>query len=205
MPDAEVNDVPKYGLRELKKQRTRQTIQTAALALFEERGYARTTLEDIAEAAEVSTGTLFAYFPTKEDILFPEANAFYDHLKQQLERRSSETTTFDVLRDLLTTAPPPDENLRRRWKLLRDEGLHERQRARYLRVEHLLIDAIAVDLSAPPDDLRPTLLAASTTAALTAVSERLQPDTENAMSYEPALTILKQMFNLLRDAPDQQT
>ncbi len=109
----------KPGLRERKKQRTRETILNAGLELFAERGYTHTTLEDIAEAAEVSTGTLFAYFPSKEDILFPEERPFYEQLKQRLEQRPPEAVTFDVLRELLATLQAPDETITLRLKFLR--------------------------------------------------------------------------------------
>ncbi|NUS03773.1 MAG: TetR family transcriptional regulator [Nonomuraea sp.] len=57
------------GLRERKKARTRETILREAFALFRERGYNATTVEQIAEAAEISPATFFRYFPTKEDLV----------------------------------------------------------------------------------------------------------------------------------------
>jgi AcrR family transcriptional regulator len=57
------------GLRERKKAKTRAAIQEHALRLFREQGYSATTIEQIADAAEVSPSTFFRYFPTKEDVV----------------------------------------------------------------------------------------------------------------------------------------
>src|SRR3954463_15888439 len=57
------------GLRERKKAKTRAAIRDHAIRLFEEQGYASTTVDQIAEAAEVSQSTFFRYFPTKEDVI----------------------------------------------------------------------------------------------------------------------------------------
>lgn len=62
-------DRPKGGLRQRKKAKTRAAIQHHALRLFREHGYGETTVEQIAEAAEVSESTFFRYFPTKEDVV----------------------------------------------------------------------------------------------------------------------------------------
>src|SRR3954451_22002089 len=58
------------GLRERKKQQTRDAIAAAALALFLEHGYDTVTVADVAEAADVSEKTVFNYFPAKEDMVF---------------------------------------------------------------------------------------------------------------------------------------
>lgn len=58
------------GLRELKKTRTRQAVQQEAMHLFAVQGYAATTVEQIAAAAEISTATFYRYYRDKEDIVF---------------------------------------------------------------------------------------------------------------------------------------
>jgi AcrR family transcriptional regulator len=63
---------PAIGLRERKKAKTRAAIRQHALRLFREQGYHATTVEQIAEAAEVSPSTFFRYFPTKEDLVITD-------------------------------------------------------------------------------------------------------------------------------------
>jgi len=70
-PETEENGLA--GLRERKKAKTHEAIQAAALRLFRSQGYEATTVEQIAEAAEVSPSTFFRYFPTKEDVVIHDA------------------------------------------------------------------------------------------------------------------------------------
>jgi AcrR family transcriptional regulator len=60
------------GLRSRKKAKSRLAIEDAALALFDQQGYDETTVEQIAEQAEVSTTTFFRYFPTKAEVLLSD-------------------------------------------------------------------------------------------------------------------------------------
>ncbi|GAA2808007.1 TetR family transcriptional regulator [Kribbella solani] len=57
------------GLRELKRERTRRLIADKAFELFSDHGFGRTTVEQIAAAAEVGPSTLYRYFPTKETLV----------------------------------------------------------------------------------------------------------------------------------------
>jgi len=61
------------GLRERKKAKTRAAIQQHAFRLIRQQGYEQTTIEQIAEAAEVSPSTFFRYFPAKEDVVLYDA------------------------------------------------------------------------------------------------------------------------------------
>lgn len=89
------------GLRERKKRRTREAITDAAFALFQESGFDGVSVVDIADAAEVSKPTLFAYFPTKEDLVL---RRFLDHTGPALvvrQRPSGETVLRALRRDFL--------------------------------------------------------------------------------------------------------
>ena len=92
-------DRPPLGLRERKKAKTRAAIQHHALRLFREQGYDATTVEQIAEAAEISPSTFFRYFPTKEEVVF------YDDLDPLLieayEAQPPELTPIQALRGAL--------------------------------------------------------------------------------------------------------
>jgi len=67
-----------------KGERTRQKIVDQALALFEQRGYAETTLRDIADAAEISIGLAYRYFRRKEELVL----ALYERLSEQVEHKA---------------------------------------------------------------------------------------------------------------------
>jgi AcrR family transcriptional regulator len=68
------------GRRELHKKRTREVIETSAMALFFERGYDAVTVADVAEHAGVSVATVFNYYDTKEDLFFDEVEPLLEQL-----------------------------------------------------------------------------------------------------------------------------
>ena len=92
-------DAPRAGLRERKKLKTRLAIQEHALRLFEQRGYERTTVEQIAEAAEISPSTFFRYFPSKEDVVL--FDALDPWLIESFRRQPPELTPIAALRAAL--------------------------------------------------------------------------------------------------------
>ncbi|MFD6437511.1 TetR/AcrR family transcriptional regulator [Streptomyces venezuelae] len=93
---------PRPGLRERKKLKTRLAIRDATYRLIREQGYEATTVEQIAEAAEVSPSTVFRYFPAKEDIvLTDELDPF---LETQLRERPADEPIVESLRIVLRRA-----------------------------------------------------------------------------------------------------
>src|SRR5438046_5625996 len=75
------------GLRERKKQQTHQAIAEAAQQLFAERGFDAVTVAEVSRAADVSEGTVFNYFPTKEDLFYGRMEIFEATLVEAVRAR----------------------------------------------------------------------------------------------------------------------
>jgi AcrR family transcriptional regulator len=198
------------GLRERKKQRTRDAIARAALELFAERGYQETTLAEIAEAADVSTRTIFAYFPSKEDILFCDYAAMGDALARALAERPGGKDALGTLRDFILTAVGEKGELEAKLErvIARDETLHSHKRARLAQLQQLLAAAIADDLATGPDDLRPHVAAASLTAAFEVLEEKGQapPPTSSeqiAGAIDPIISFVRAGLHALTASPQE--
>lgn len=95
-------DPPQLGLRERKKIKTRRAIRGATYALIEEQGYDATTIEQIAERAEVSPSTVFRYFPVKEDIVLTDE--YGPMLLEELRARPADEPWPDSLRYVMRRA-----------------------------------------------------------------------------------------------------
>nr|WP_167469667.1 TetR family transcriptional regulator [Streptomyces rubrogriseus] len=93
---------PRPGLRERKKIQTREAIRAAAYGLIRQQGYEATTVEQIAERAEVSPSTVLRYFPTREDIVLTDE---YDPvMAAELAARPAGEPWSDSLRHVLRKA-----------------------------------------------------------------------------------------------------
>jgi AcrR family transcriptional regulator len=97
--------VTQPGRREAHKVATRQALQEAALRMFEQHGYAATTVRDIASAAGVTERTFFRYFPSKEDLVLGEIVDLIPVLQEQVRARPAEEPPYTaVLHALLAIA-----------------------------------------------------------------------------------------------------
>jgi AcrR family transcriptional regulator len=189
------------GLRERKKQRTRETITRAAHELFVERGYHATTLPDIAEAADVSTRTIFAYFSSKEDILFSDFAVMKDALAQALADRPDQQDALETVREFILASHDAqktelDQRLHR--CVVQDETLRSHLRARLAQLEELIAAAIAKDLDATDSDLRPQMVAASLIAAFDVMLQRGDGASRKARTREEAAAQIDPVIAFLR-------
>ncbi|MGH2698890.1 MAG: TetR family transcriptional regulator [Actinomycetota bacterium] len=89
------------GVRERKKLAARTALTEAALKLFREDGFDATTVNDIAQLADMSPRTFFRYFDTKEDVVFQDAPRQLDELRGFLRARPASETNTAALRAAL--------------------------------------------------------------------------------------------------------
>jgi len=184
------------GLRERKKQRTREQIVEAAFGLFGERGYQATTVADIAAAADIAPRTFFAYFPSKEAVVFHDFDVLFASLKAAIEGRPSDVTAIDALRDWVDESMPvkheesPDARLRKRM-CIDEPTLAAHQQHLLSRLEEILRVGVARDLGDPPDGLRPRLVAAAAVAALSSIDDEQGDKAERIGLLDETLVFLR--------------
>jgi AcrR family transcriptional regulator len=184
------------GLRERKKQRTREQIVDAATRLFAERGYEATTIADIAAAADIAPRTFFGYFQSKEAVVFHDADRDYDSLAATLAGRPQGEYAFTALRrwiDERIASSQIDEEgeLLRKQLCAQSEELQRVQYGLLARIEELLQVEIARDLDEPADAMRPRLVAAATIAALRSLMDEPRTREHAVEVLDEALAFLQ--------------
>ncbi|MFJ3500051.1 MULTISPECIES: TetR/AcrR family transcriptional regulator [unclassified Streptomyces] len=92
------------GLRERKKQRTRDALIRVALELFTAQGYERTTVDEIVEAVEVSQRTFFRYFSSKEEVAFAVQQMVEERFVRSLEQRPPAEGPLDAMRNAVLSS-----------------------------------------------------------------------------------------------------
>ncbi|MEU4424952.1 TetR family transcriptional regulator [Actinoplanes sp. NPDC024001] len=164
---------PPTSLRERKKAKTRAAIREHAMRLFEEQGYAATTVDQIADAAEVSPSTFFRYFPTKEDVVLvddvdavllsavrdqpaevPPVEAILRGMRRVFDDMSPQTWEFERRRQRLVLGVPE----------LRARMLHQMTSA-----IDMVAEVIAERAGLPADDFSARVTAGAAVGAMLAV------------------------------------
>jgi AcrR family transcriptional regulator len=157
---------PKVGLRERKKQRTRQAIVEAGTDLFVRQGYQQTTLAQIAEAADVSQSTFFNYFATKVDVVFCLFDAVIESARRRITERPEGEPAIQAVAAWLTeeleSVEQPYEGAIRRFPAIIGSApeLLAEERLRQAQLEDVLAAGFARDLVESPDGVRARVLAA---------------------------------------------
>lgn len=155
--------VSPVGRRERKKAATRQAIADAALRLFLERGYDQVSIRDIADAADVSTTTVFKHFTGKEALVFDQEQDREAGLVAAVRQRASGQSIPDALRrHILDTWLPIETHPQRAgFTHLVDSTPELRAYAEHMwtRHAHALAAAIADEAGADRDDLACAALA----------------------------------------------
>ena len=166
------DDRPAVGLRERKKARTRAAIQQHALRLFREQGYQATTVEQIAEAAEISPSTFFRYFPTKEDVVLQDE---YDPMiVEAFKAQPAELSPIAALRRAIAAVfsqlSAEEVALQReRFALVRSvPELRARMLEEFARNLQLIAEIVADRVGRRPDELAVRTLAGALIGAVQA-------------------------------------
>jgi AcrR family transcriptional regulator len=193
------------GLRERKKQRTRERIVEAAFELFDERGFDGTTIADIAEAADIAPRTFFAYFPSKDDVVFHDFEASHAMVASWLRDREPGTNAIDALRAGLADAKGNigAESLRekrlRQCLVSENESLAAHSQHLMGKFADLVAEAAAKDLGDEPGDLRPRLVAAATAATIGVMDDMDEDAKHSAETIDSLLVFLRGGLEALQD------
>ena len=191
--------------QERRKRRTRQAIQTAAFELFAERGYRETTINDIAERAEVAPRTVTVHFPAKEELLLDAGPFTLDSLTERLSARRPTESALEALRDwMATTMTEVETNASeldgRFWErralrahiINNEPELRGRSRASYYPFERALAEAIGEDFGQSGNSLIPRLAALSAVAGL---RELYESDEAQALAAPPSAAELLELVD----------
>jgi AcrR family transcriptional regulator len=156
------------GLRERKKQRTRQLLVDTARRLFSERGFEQVSIAEIARVAEVSPATVLNYFPSKEDLVYSGLEMFEQRLLAAIRERPSGETVLDAygrfvleLRGLFV-AKDQDEAAQLiavTRMIAASPALLAREQQIFARYTDALAKLIAAETGAGAGDLRPYVAA----------------------------------------------
>jgi AcrR family transcriptional regulator len=165
---------PAAGMREKKKERTRETIVHVALQLFEEKGFEAATVEEIAAAADVSPRTFFRYFTSKEDVVFLGQDEENAAMIELLRARPADEPPLDSLlrttrllfakgREMFGHAP-------RGLRLIqRTPALRARKRQALDEMQDILVNGLIGKRTSKAEALRLRVLVATYLAALNEV------------------------------------
>ncbi len=190
----------------------RERLVDAAFALFGERGFERTTVDDIAERAGVGRTTFFRHFGSKEQVIFPDHDGLLDAIRSRLSASRPATATVAVTeaaRGVLEHYVTEGDRARERYALTRTvPALRDRERAGIQQYERLFTGFIHDWLGGGPETaLRAELLANAVVTAhnhvLRGWLRRETADPEEAFAV--AMAEVATLFDVTGRRPDAGT
>jgi AcrR family transcriptional regulator len=154
------------GLRERKKERTRHVIRDTAVRLFMEQGFGQVTVAEIAREADVSEATVFNYFPTKEDLVYGQMEAFEQKLLEAVRDRPVGESALAAyarflfsVRGLMSEQQGPEQIAAWARLILDSPALVSREHEIFARYTAALARLLAEETGARPIDLTPWVAA----------------------------------------------
>jgi AcrR family transcriptional regulator len=154
------------GLRERKKQQTRQLIIETAHRLFADRGFDTVTVAEVARAADVSEGTVFNYFPVKEDLFYGGMEVFEQRLIEAIRHRAQGQSVLEAFRRVvidgtrvLAEKPRADLIAAGARVISSSPALQAREREIVARYTQALAEQLATQTGARPGEVEPMAVA----------------------------------------------
>jgi AcrR family transcriptional regulator len=199
----------RLGLRDRKKLATRHALSESAFRLFAERGFDGVGVREIADAADVSTTTLFKYFPSKESLVFDEDQEIEAELVRMVRERPEGVSILEALRRYLQQSLERMSTVPERMAVMHEliaatPALAAYAREMWLRHEASLARAIAAEIGAPPDDVACAALAHFTLESRFLVARTPDP----AAALDSIFALLEDgwtsVVNTRGDAPAQR-
>ncbi len=201
------------GLRELKKEQTRQLIADTAWRLFADRGFDRVSVAEIAREAQVAEATVFNYFPSKEDLFYWRLEAFGTQLADAISTRPPGEPVLAAFRryllaegGLLAQVETGDPGALARLRTVTcmigaSPALLAREQQALTRNADSLAALLAAETGAPADDLSPQVAANSLMgvhrALIDYVRRRVRADEEPARLAADVRKLTTEAFALL--------
>jgi AcrR family transcriptional regulator len=189
------------GLRERKKARTRASIREHALRLFREQGYHATTVEKIAEAAEISPSTFFRYFPTKEDLVLQDDmdTRLIEALERQPAGLSALAAVRAAVREAFASYNAADLDMIRETTRLTMTVPEVRARAvdEFTRTIGLISQALAKRAGRSADDLNVRVMAGAIIGVIMAITIPWEDGWADRQTMEESFQRIEQGLALL--------
>lgn len=157
------------GLRERKRQQTRERLTRTAMALFLERGFEATTLDDIAAAADISRRSFFHYFASKEDVVFALQEESITALVAAVAARPANESMLTAAENAIAAMAgklEPGEAITMACLKRDNPALRARDQIKYEKLERALAEALSKRAGDPTDSIQARLVAMVTVGAM---------------------------------------